>query len=218
MTPGRARRADPLGGGAAHPVRHQGHVDRLRGAAPAARGRADGSAPRRREEGRDQRLRGDRARGEAEARRSSTSTRSPSRTSSSTSHGLPAGSDDRALNVGAAVSSLNIVSQRRVSAFTREITNAGNTITEEIQRQLGVPFEQAEAYKIGGGATAQSCRSKCTRSSSRRATRSPARSSARSTSISRRAARPRSAASTCAAAARISRRSCRRSRSARACR
>ena len=60
--------------------------------------------------------------------------------------------------MGAAVSSLNIVS-RGVSAFTREVTNAGNTVTEEIQRQLGVPFEQAEQMKIAaaaGGARAAS--------------------------------------------------------------
>lgn len=53
------------------------------------------------------------------------------------------------INVGAAVTSLNIVS-RGVSAFTREITNAGNAISEEIQRQCSLPFEQAEAYKCGG--------------------------------------------------------------------
>lgn len=56
------------------------------------------------------------------------------------------------LNVGAAVSSLNIVS-RGVSAFTRDTPNAGNSITEEIQKQCNVPFEQAEAYKCGGGPT-----------------------------------------------------------------
>ena len=54
------------------------------------------------------------------------------------------------LNVGAAVSSLNIVS-KGVSAFTREITNAGNTVTEEIRKALSCSFEQAEAYKLGGG-------------------------------------------------------------------
>ena len=53
------------------------------------------------------------------------------------------------LNVGASVSSLNIVS-RGVSAFSREVTNAGNTITEEIQRQCNYPFDQAESYKCGG--------------------------------------------------------------------
>jgi len=62
-------------------------------------------------------------------------------------HGLPEDQTIALLNVGAAVSSLNIVS-RGVSAFTREVTNAGNTITEEIQRQMGVPYEQAEQMKI----------------------------------------------------------------------
>src|SRR3984893_18440193 len=56
------------------------------------------------------------------------------------------------LNVGAAVSSLNIVA-KGVSAFTREITNAGNAITEEIRKALSCSYEQAEAYKMGGGET-----------------------------------------------------------------
>jgi type IV pilus assembly protein PilM len=56
------------------------------------------------------------------------------------------------LNVGAAVSSLNIVA-KGVSAFTREITNAGNAITEEVRKTLGCSYEQAEAYKMGGGPT-----------------------------------------------------------------
>ena len=54
-------------------------------------------------------------------------------------HGLPADGTIALLNVGAAVSSLNIVS-KGVSAFTREITNAGNAITEEIQKQCNVPL------------------------------------------------------------------------------
>lgn len=54
------------------------------------------------------------------------------------------------INVGASLSSLNIISGG-VSAFTREIANGGNMITEEIQRTMGVPFEQAEAYKCGDG-------------------------------------------------------------------
>lgn len=54
------------------------------------------------------------------------------------------------INVGASLSSLNIISGG-VSAFTREIANGGNTVTEEIQRTMGVPFEQAEAYKCGDG-------------------------------------------------------------------
>jgi type IV pilus assembly protein PilM len=66
-------------------------------------------------------------------------------------NGLPEDGTIALLNVGAAVSTLNIVA-RDVSAFTREITNAGNAITEEIRKQCGVSYEQAEAYKCGGGA------------------------------------------------------------------
>jgi type IV pilus assembly protein PilM len=60
--------------------------------------------------------------------------------------------DDRTIaliNVGASLSSLNIISQG-VSSFTREIATGGNTVTEQIQKQMGIPFEQAEAYKCGG--------------------------------------------------------------------
>lgn len=63
--------------------------------------------------------------------------------------GLP---EDRTLaliNVGATLSSLNIVSGG-VSAFTREIATGGNSVTEQIQKQMGIPYEQAEAYKCGG--------------------------------------------------------------------
>jgi type IV pilus assembly protein PilM len=67
-----------------------------------------------------------------------------------TQYGLPPDGTIALLNVGAAVSSLNIVA-KGVSAFTREITNAGNTITEEIRKALSCSFEQAEAYKRGGG-------------------------------------------------------------------
>lgn len=54
------------------------------------------------------------------------------------------------VNVGATLSSLNVISGG-VSAFTREIANGGNAVTEEIQRSLAIPFEQAEAYKCGDG-------------------------------------------------------------------
>jgi type IV pilus assembly protein PilM len=53
--------------------------------------------------------------------------------------------------LGASLCSLNIIANG-VSAFTREIANGGNIITDEIQKALGVPFEQAEAYKCGGPA------------------------------------------------------------------
>ena len=55
------------------------------------------------------------------------------------------------LNVGASVTTVNILNGG-VSQFTRDITNGGQSITEEIQKQLQVSFEEAEAYKAGGGA------------------------------------------------------------------
>ena len=54
------------------------------------------------------------------------------------------------LNVGASVTTVNILNGG-VSQFTRDITNGGQSITEEIQKQLQVSFEEAEAYKAGGG-------------------------------------------------------------------
>ncbi|MDQ2646978.1 MAG: pilus assembly protein PilM [Myxococcota bacterium] len=66
------------------------------------------------------------------------------------SRGLPADRTVAILNVGASLSSLNIVANG-VSAFTREIANGGNAITEEIQKQLGVSHEQAEALKCAAG-------------------------------------------------------------------
>jgi type IV pilus assembly protein PilM len=67
------------------------------------------------------------------------------------SRGLPQDQTVGLLNVGASLCSLNIIANG-VSAFTREIANGGNVITDEIQKALSVPFEQAEAYKCGGAA------------------------------------------------------------------
>jgi len=69
------------------------------------------------------------------------------------SRALPADQTIALINVGASLSSLNIIANG-VSAFTREIANGGNGITEEIRKQLNVPHEQAEAYKCGGAASA----------------------------------------------------------------
>jgi type IV pilus assembly protein PilM len=68
------------------------------------------------------------------------------------SRALPQDQTIAVINVGASLSSLNIIANG-VSAFTREIANGGNVITEEIQKQLSVPREQAEAYKCGGSAS-----------------------------------------------------------------
>ncbi len=67
------------------------------------------------------------------------------------SRGLPPDQAIGLINVGASLCSLNIIANG-VSAFTREIANGGNVITDEVQKALGVPFEQAEAYKCGGAA------------------------------------------------------------------
>lgn len=67
------------------------------------------------------------------------------------SRGLPQDQTIALINVGASLASLNIVAGG-ISAFTREIANGGNVITDEIQKALGIPFEQAEAYKCGGAA------------------------------------------------------------------
>src|SRR5690606_16076491 len=52
------------------------------------------------------------------------------------------------INVGAGLSSLTVVSGG-VPAFNREIASGGNAITQEIERELGVSFEEAEKLKCG---------------------------------------------------------------------
>src|SRR5512143_1368164 len=53
------------------------------------------------------------------------------------------------INIGAAISNINIVRAGQ-SLFTRDVTIGGNAFTEEIQKQLGVAADEAEAYKVGG--------------------------------------------------------------------
>lgn len=70
--------------------------------------------------------------------------------------GIPQDQTFAIINVGASLASINIVS-RGASAFTRDIANGGNYITEQIQKQLGIPFEQAEEMKcatVAGSANA----------------------------------------------------------------
>ncbi len=54
------------------------------------------------------------------------------------------------VNVGASIININVL-KGGMTAFTRDITLGGNQYTEEIQKQLGVSYEEAEALKIGGG-------------------------------------------------------------------
>lgn len=62
--------------------------------------------------------------------------------------GIPPDQTVALINLGASLSSLNIVAGG-TSAFTRDIASGGNAISEEIQRETGMSFEQAEAYKCG---------------------------------------------------------------------
>ena len=53
------------------------------------------------------------------------------------------------VNVGAAISNINIVKDK-ISMFTRDVTIGGNAFTEEVQKQLNVSHDEAEAHKVGG--------------------------------------------------------------------
>ncbi|HKQ68605.1 MAG TPA: type IV pilus assembly protein PilM [Polyangiaceae bacterium] len=64
------------------------------------------------------------------------------------SRGLPPDQTVAIINVGASLSTLNIIA-RGVSTFTRDIANGGSFISEEIRKRLGIGFEQAEAMKCG---------------------------------------------------------------------
>src|SRR4051795_4210128 len=54
------------------------------------------------------------------------------------------------VNAGAAVCNINVLANG-FTTFTRDVTIGGNQFTEEIQKQLNVSYEEAEALKIGGG-------------------------------------------------------------------
>jgi type IV pilus assembly protein PilM len=60
--------------------------------------------------------------------------------------GLPPDQTFAIINVGATQASINIIS-RGTSAFTRDIANGGNYLTEQIVKQVGVPFDQADDLK-----------------------------------------------------------------------
>ncbi len=54
------------------------------------------------------------------------------------------------VNVGANLVNINVVVNGQ-SVFTRDIAKGGANFTEEIQRVLGVSFDEAEALKLGSG-------------------------------------------------------------------
>ncbi len=53
------------------------------------------------------------------------------------------------VDIGASVINMNVM-HGRIPVFTRDITTGGNQYTEEIQKSLGISFEEAERIKVGG--------------------------------------------------------------------
>jgi len=53
------------------------------------------------------------------------------------------------VNIGASITNINVV-KNATSIFTRDFTIGGNSVTEVIQGQYGVTFEEAEEIKING--------------------------------------------------------------------
>ncbi len=53
------------------------------------------------------------------------------------------------IHSGASLTTINILAEG-TTAFTRTIASGGAAVTEEIQRTLGIGYEEAEAYKLGG--------------------------------------------------------------------
>ncbi|HEV8323285.1 MAG TPA: type IV pilus assembly protein PilM [Myxococcota bacterium] len=64
-------------------------------------------------------------------------------------YGLPKNETVALINAGASSCNINVIADE-VPSFTRDIATGGNKLTEEIQKQLNVSFEEAEAYKVGG--------------------------------------------------------------------
>ena len=62
---------------------------------------------------------------------------------------MPKGETIVLINAGASVVNINIIANG-VTTFTRDVTIGGNQFTEEIQKQLNVSYDEAEALKIGG--------------------------------------------------------------------
>jgi type IV pilus assembly protein PilM len=64
-------------------------------------------------------------------------------------HGVPSANETVVLiHTGASLTTVNIISHG-ITAFTRDIAMAGDAITEDIQRRLGIDRMEAEAFKCG---------------------------------------------------------------------
>jgi type IV pilus assembly protein PilM len=70
-------------------------------------------------------------------------------------YGFPPNEVISLINIGASVININIVANG-ITTFTRDIGMGGQMLTEEIQKQLNVSYEEAEHYKTGGEGTISS--------------------------------------------------------------
>lgn len=64
-------------------------------------------------------------------------------------YGLPSEGTVALVNVGATLSTVNILNAG-IPAFTRDIATGGNAFTDDVMKQVGVSFDEAERFKIGG--------------------------------------------------------------------
>ncbi len=53
------------------------------------------------------------------------------------------------IDIGAGIMNISVV-KGGISVFTRDITMGGSNFTEEIQKELGVSYDEAEVLKLGG--------------------------------------------------------------------
>lgn len=65
-------------------------------------------------------------------------------------YGFPPNETIALVNIGASMINIDIVTNG-ILQFTRDISMGGGLLTEEIQRELGVSYDEAEHYKTGGG-------------------------------------------------------------------
>ena len=64
-------------------------------------------------------------------------------------YGFVTGETVALINIGASLININVIASG-ITSFTRDIGLGGNQLTDEIQKQLNVSYEEAEAYKLGG--------------------------------------------------------------------
>lgn len=59
------------------------------------------------------------------------------------------------LDIGSSVVTMNVVTDG-ITMFTRDLSMGGSDLTEEIQKQLNITYQEAELYKMGGSPGMQS--------------------------------------------------------------